>query len=165
MVKYADGPTTEQSIEIAASPDAVWEIISDPGFPAEHSSELQEAAWDPDGPPPGVGARVLGRNRHEAIGEWTTTSYVVEWSEGNGWSWAVSSTEQPAAQWWFSVEPKADSCVLTQRVRLGPGPSGLSPAIERMPDREEEIVTRRLQHHDQNMRANLEAVKSQLEQH
>ncbi len=162
-MKYAEGPTTEQSIDIAATADEIWTLVSDPAFPARQSSELQEASWDPDGPRPGLGARILGRNRHEAIGEWSTSSTVVEWEENVGFSWAVVDPETPSAQWWFAIEPAGDRCRLTQRVRLGPGPSGLTPAIQRMPDREDEIVDRRLRFHDDNMRANLEAVKAELE--
>lgn len=162
-MKYADGPTTEQSIDIKASPDAVWALVSDPTFPVEHSSELQEAAWDADGPIPGIGARILGRNKHDAIGEWSTTSFVVDWVEGERFSWAVMDPGNPAAQWWFELRDSNGVTRLTQRVRLGPGPSGLTPAIERMPDREDEIIRRRLEFHDGNMLANLEAAKRMLE--
>jgi len=162
-VKYADGPTTEQQIDIRASPAEVWAIVSDPTFPVHQSTELQEAAWDPDGPAPGLGARILGRNHHDRIGEWRTTSTIVEWSEGSICSWAVNDPSDPAAQWWFEIEPIAEGVTLRQRVRIGPGRSGLSPAIERMPDREDEIVENRLRFHEMNMQANLEAVKLRVE--
>ncbi len=163
MVRYADGPTTDVTIEIAASPPEVWAIVSDPTFPPKHSGELQEAGWDPDGPEPGLGARILGRNKHPKVGEWSTTSFVVAWQENEVFSWAVADREQPAASWTFELSPSDAGTTLTQRVTLGPGPSGLTPAIEAMPDREEEIVARRLSEHETNMSANLEAVKAALE--
>jgi hypothetical protein len=163
VTKYADGPTVSERIEIAGSAAAVWAEISDPTMPARHSQELQEASWDPDGPEPGVGARIFGRNQNPHIGEWTTTSWVVAWEENVGWSWLVADQEAPASQWWFAIEPSGDGVALTQTVRLGPGPSGLTGAIEAMPDKEERIVERRLEFHRENMRANLEAVKAAVE--
>lgn len=163
MVRYADGPTTSVAIEVAASPEQVWRVISDPEFPARHSRELQEAGWDPDGPEPGLGARILGRNSHPRVGEWTTTSHVVEWEENAVFGWAVVDADNPSASWWFELAPTEQGTTVTQRVRLGPAPSGLTPAIEAMPDREEDIVAGRLKEHEGNMMANLEAIKSQLE--
>lgn len=162
-VRYQDGPTAEVSMEIAAPPSAVWAVISDPGFPVEQSEELQEARWDPDGPEPGVGARILGRNRHDAIGEWTTTSYVVSWDENELFGWRVADLDAPAAEWWFHLSPTDSGTLLSQKVRLGPGPSGLSPAIEKMPDRELDIIKRRLEFHEAAMTANLDAVRARVE--
>ncbi len=172
-MRYADGPTAELSIDIAASTDDVWAVIADPSFPAEHSDELQSAVWDPDGPEACVGARILGHNINPAVGEWRTSSIVVEWDQPNGWSWAVGDDPATAAaQWWFRLEPieVADATGaarsgtrLSQKVRLGPGPSGLTPAIEAMPDKEERIVERRLQGLSANVQANLDAVKAALE--
>jgi hypothetical protein len=42
---------------------------------------------------------------------------------------------------------------------MGPGPSGLTAAIERMPDKEERIIERRLQQHGENMTATIEGIK------
>ncbi len=163
MVKYADGPTALQQIEIAAPAAAVWEIISDPSFPSRQSQELQRCDWAEDSTPPGVGATIRGHNHNKAVGEWSTTSTVTEWDEPNGWSWTVGDLDNPVSQWWFELTETDGSTTLTQRVRLGPGPSGLTPAIERMPDREEEIVARRIAFIAENMAANLEAVRAHLE--
>ncbi len=162
MTRYADGPTTSVTIEVEATPSRVWSMVTDPTFPARHSSELQEASWDPEGPEPGLGARILGRNQHPQVGEWTTTSHVVEWEEASVFGWSVSDPDEPAASWWFELSPSGQGTTVTQRVRLGPGRSGLSPAIEAMPDREEDIVARRLSEHERNMTANLEALKAEL---
>ena len=43
---------------------------------------------------------------------------------------------------------------------MGLGPSGLTPAIEAMPEREEEIVARRLGEWEANMTATIEGVKA-----
>lgn len=163
MVRYEDGPTAEVSIEVTATAEAVWAVISDPGFPASISTELQEASWV-DASEGALGVRLRGRNYHEAIGEWTTESLVVEWQPGSHWSWMIGDAPQPSSQWWFEIEDTGDGTVLvSQRVRIGPGDSGLTPAIRAMPDKEEKIIARRMQHHRDNMQANLEALKMAVE--
>jgi hypothetical protein len=73
----------------------------------------------------------------------------------------VTSPDGPdvaAAQWRFTLEPVDGGTRVSQWVRLGPGRSGLTPAIERMPDREHDIVERRLAEHRANMQRNLEGI-------
>lgn len=162
MVRYKDGPTAEATIQIEATREAVWAVISNPGFPAISSNELQEAAWI-GSTESCLGARILGRSHHEAIGDWTTESLVVEWMEESHWSWMVGDAPHQASQWWFEIEDLDDTTVLvTQRVRIGPGDSGLTPAIQAMPEKEEKIVARRMQHHHDNMVANLQTLKDRL---
>ncbi len=77
-MKYTDGPTAEATVHIDASPDQVWPLVSDIHLIAELSVEVQEVAG-PDGVErAAVGATFRGRNRHPAVGEWTTVSHVVE---------------------------------------------------------------------------------------
>jgi hypothetical protein len=46
---------------------------------------------------------------------------------------------------------------------MGPGPSGLTPLIERMPDKEERIIARRLQEWETNMTATITGIKQLAE--
>ncbi len=164
MVLYTDGPTAEVSIEVKATPEAVWKVIADPSFPASVSSELQEASWV-DAEEGALGVTLLGRNHHEAIGDWTTESLVVEWSPLSHWSWMIGDAPHQSSQWWFEmVEQENGDVLVTQRVRIGPGDSGLTPAIKAMPDKEERIVAGRMKFHEVNMTANLEALKARLEE-
>ncbi len=143
-----------------ASASAIWEACIDPSLPVDNSPELVAAEWDPEGPPPGPGARLLGRNRRGDI-EWSTTSHVVEWEPNQGWSYEVGVGANAASQWWFSLDDHRDGTVtVTQKVRLGPGKSGLTDAIERKPELEESIIERRLQFMATAMKANLEAIEA-----
>ena len=56
------------------------------------------------------------------------------------------------------TEPADRGTRVTQWCRIGPGRSGLSPAIEKMPDREHDIVSRRLAEHAANMQKNLDGL-------
>ena len=158
-MKYADGPSTEVEVRVEASLERVWELVTDIELPARYSAEFQGATWiDTDGP--AVGARFVGRNHHDALGEWETTSTVVRCEPLRRFEWAVTDADTPSASWWFELEPTEDGAVvLRQGVRLGPGRSGLNIAIDAMPDKEERIVARRLQEHERNMQATVDGVK------
>lgn len=165
-MRFADDPTTEVSLRMRGTPDHIWALCTDPAAPAQSSRELQEARWDPDGPPPGLGARILGHNRRSSF-EWHTVGTVVEWEPPRRWSYEVRSEldrSTPLSQWWYALEDHGDGTVtVTQRVRLGPGPSGLTMAIERNPEAEEQIVDGRLSFLAESMEANLGAIASAAE--
>lgn len=163
-MRFADNPTTEASLRIAADAEKIWTSCTDPGLPVATSDELQEARWDPDGPPPGPGARILGRNRRGSR-EWHTVSTVVLWEPPHRWSYEVRSSlsETPLSQWWYTIDDHDDgTATVIQRVRLGPGPSGLTMAIERNPTAEEEIVDGRLAHLAASMLANLHTLAATI---
>ena len=160
-MKYADGPTVEVEILIAAPIARVWELVSDIALPARFSSEFLGAQWIDGGPR--VGARFTGRNRHDAIGEWETTSFVTRLDPPRSFAWAVTDADDPSATWWFDLAEEDGGVRLRQGMRMGPAPSGLSVAIEAMPDKEEKIVARRLAEHERNMQANLEGIKQLAE--
>ncbi|WP_353940978.1 SRPBCC family protein [Streptomyces sp. HUAS MG91] len=162
--RYADTPTVEVRRGIAAPPERVWELVTDIGLMPRLSDELQAAEWvgEPSGPE--VGARFVGRSRHPSFGEWETTSYVVESTPCRVFAWAVSDPENPSALWRFTLDSADDgSTDLTQWVRLGPGRSGLSYAIDRMPDKEQKIVHVRLKEFERGMGVTLDALKSLAE--
>lgn len=157
-MKYADGPTVEVDVVIDASLDRVWALVSDITLPARFSSELQEVRWLDD-----ARTRFAGRNRHPAAGEWETTCVVIESEPGRTFAWAVGDPDRPSATWRFVLEPEPAGVRLRQSARLGPGPSGLTPAIEAMPDKEDRIVARRLEEHRVNMQATVEGLKALAE--
>lgn len=161
MVRYADGPTVEVAREIAAPVEAVWDLVADIDLPARFSAEFQGAAWLDE--PPRLGARFRGRNTHEAIGTWETTCTVIAYEPPRTFGWAVQDPGNPSATWRFDLEPAAVGTRLTMRARMGPGPSGLTPAIEAMPDKEERIVERRLEEWRRNMAATVAGIQELAE--
>ncbi len=163
--RYADKPTVEVPIEIDAPPERVWAIVSDIGVMPGASPELQAVEWLDGGSGPGLGARFAGHNRHEAFGEWSTVSVIVEYDPPRVFAWAVGDPDQPSAIWRFSLEPRDGGTLLRQWVQMGPGRSGLSFAIDRMPDKEQKIVFVRLRELETNMGATLAAIKALAEEH
>jgi hypothetical protein len=162
-MRLAEGPTTEVEVHIDAPADAVWSYVSDIDLPARFSSELTGARWLDGATAPALGARFKGSSRHDAVGEWETTCGVTVWEPGRSFAWAVGDPTNPAAVWRFDVTPDGDGVRLRQWAQLGPGRSGLTPAIEAMPDKEERIIARRLSEHRANMEATVNGIKSMAE--
>lgn len=162
-LRYAEGPTTQVEVHVAADAATVWRHVTDIDLPARFSDEFLGADWLDDAREPAVGARFVGRNRHDAIGTWETVSTIVELEPGRRLTYAVTDPDRPSATWRFELEPDDDGTRLVQWVRLGPGPSGLTPAIERAPDMEERIVAHRLRELRRNMQATLEGIKALAE--
>jgi uncharacterized protein YndB with AHSA1/START domain len=163
-MRFADGPTVEVDVQIDAPPSRVWELVCDVALPAKFSTEFQGGEWL-DGAEPSLGATFKGRNYMEGIGEWETTSVVVEYEPERVFAWAVGNdAETAAALWRFELQPEGAGTRLKQFVRLGPGQSGLTAAIDRMPEKEERIIQRRQEGHRANMQATVEGIKSLAEQ-
>lgn len=162
--RYADKSTAQASTKIGVSPDQVWPVIADPLLMPQLSTELQSVVWLDGADRAEVGARFRGRSRHESLGEWATTSTVIECDPPRVFGWAVEDVEQPSAVWRFILEPDDGGTRLTQWVQLGPGRSGLSLAIDAMPESEQKIVFVRLREFERGMQANLEKLKQRLEQ-
>jgi uncharacterized protein YndB with AHSA1/START domain len=161
---YADGPSTEVSIVIDAPPERVWALISDLQLPARFSSEFQGADLLGGARAPAVGARFVGRNHHPAIGSWETTSTITAFDPPRQFAYDVESDDgRPSASWRFLLEAVESGTRLTQWMRMGPGRSGINPAIDAMPDKESKILHRRLGEHRVNMEATLAGIKALAE--
>jgi uncharacterized protein YndB with AHSA1/START domain len=161
-VRYQDGPTTEVEVHVDAPPAAVWPLVCDVDLPSHFSSEFVRGQWT-EGGGPALGARFTGHNQHSAVGQWQTSCVVVEYEPERRFGWAVGDPERPSALWRFELEPEDGGTRLRQWMRLGPGPSYLSDIVGRMPDREEQIIDRRVAEHRANMEATLRGIKATAE--
>jgi ligand-binding SRPBCC domain-containing protein len=161
--RYADKPTVEVRTWIDATPERVWALVSDVDLAPAMSTELRSIEW-PDGATGAVqGARFVGHSAHESLGEWSTTSHVIECDRPRVFAWAVEDPDEPAAVWRYRLEPRDGGTELSQWVQIGPGRSGLSIAIDRMPDKEQKIVFVRMREFEANMTATLEQIKQSAE--
>jgi uncharacterized protein YndB with AHSA1/START domain len=155
-MRYADGPTVTVDLLIDAPPERVWALVTDIDLPARFSSEFQGATWIDE-------TTFRGRNHHDAIGDWETMCFVVERDEPRVFAYAVSDAANPSATWRFTLTPEGAGTRVAHGMRMGPAPSGLSPAIAAMPDKEDRIIARRLDEHRFNMLATLEGIKGVAE--
>lgn len=161
--RYADKPTVEVELFIDAPPAKVWHAIADIQLMPQLSDELQRVQWVDGAEGPTVGARFIGYNRHEALGEWQTTSTVTECDELRAFAWTVGDVDCPGAIWSFVLEPQGTGTLLRQRVQMGPGRSGLNIAIDKMPEKEQKIVFVRLREYETGMTTNLSRIKTLVE--
>ncbi|HTQ17220.1 SRPBCC family protein [Mycobacterium sp.] len=157
--RYADTPTVEASTWIDADPARVWSLISDIALMPTLSNELQAVEWADGVAGPRLGARFIGHNEHDAYGRWSSTSQVVACDELREFAWAVGGSENPSAIWRFRLTPRDGGTTLSYWAQLGPGRSGLSAAIDSMPDKEEKIVFVRLREFEAAIDKTLAAIK------
>ena len=157
--RYADTPTVEASTWIDADPARVWSLVSDIELMPTLSNELQSVQWEQGCGGPSVGARFVGYSEHEAFGQWSTTSHVVSCDESREFAWAVGEPENPSATWRFRLTPKGGGTELSYWMQMGPGRSGLSTAIDSMPDKEQKIVFVRMREFEAAIGKTLAAIK------
>jgi hypothetical protein len=162
-LRYGDCPTTQAELIVAAAPPVVWALVCDIQLPARFSPEFDGAQWIGGASCPVPGAQFTGHNHHPAIGHWQTISTICECEPEQLLGWAVGDPSWPGARWRFILAPEAGGTRLTQWMQIGPGPSGLTPAIEAMPGKESRILHRRLTEHHTNMTATLAGIKELAE--
>ncbi len=158
MARYADKPSATVTVDIAAPPQVIWDLVTDINLPARFSTEFQGAEWLDNGKP-GLGARFVGRNEHDAVGEWETTCTILWFEPLRTFGYTVNDLDSPAARWRFDLDPTAAGTRLSMWAEMGPGRSGVSYFIYKFPDREEEIIANRLQQWRSNMEATLAGIK------
>ncbi|MCP2163449.1 SRPBCC family protein [Goodfellowiella coeruleoviolacea] len=175
-MRFADGPTTECAVRVAAGVARVWELVTDIELPARFSPELQRVRWLDGADRPVLGARFEGHNHHAVLGDWRTVSHVVELDAPRAFGWVVvdpdnrfgeplPDPEASIARWRFDLQPCDDGTTLLRHtVRIGPARSGLTLAIERRPADEEQLVATRLDSLRAGMRETLRGIKALAEQ-
>lgn len=75
------------SREIAANPEAVWEVVSDITHIGEWSTETIRCEWD-EGQEPGLDATFMGYYRYDKV-EWFNQAVITEWVPDERLTWDV----------------------------------------------------------------------------
>lgn len=112
--------TQKVSRDIAASPEAVWDVVSDITRIGDWSPECYRCEWDA-GQVPGSGATFTGHNRF-GDKEWSNQSTIVEWVRPERVTWEVRLTGRTAelfgggvaTRWGFTIEAIETGARLTQ---------------------------------------------------
>ena len=164
-MKYADCPTASVSIDVAAPPAVVWALVSDIGLSSRFSTEVSRTEWLDGADGPALGARFVGHSAHDAIGEWSTTCIVTAFEPEHVFEWSVIGRDDYVSSIWrYTISDGDDGPVsLEFWFQMGPGRGGLNYAIERMPDKEERIVARRMEEHRLNMERVVAGIKELAE--
>lgn len=156
MTTWDDLPFVETEIRIGAPAETVWGLMTDLDRWGMWSPEFEGGEWGPEGPV--SGGTLVGHNRRGDF-TWTTTSQVVAAEPGRTLAWEVLNTgAPPGSTWRIDIEPAGDGVLVRHSVQLGPGPSGLTRALEKYPERADEIKQRRAA----DLRAGMEQVLTGL---
>ncbi|WP_084526406.1 SRPBCC family protein [Nocardia vaccinii] len=99
----------QDSIEIAASPEAIYDLVSDVARTGEWSPVCKRSWWD-EGGGPHVGARFTGRNETSEH-TWETTSTVTAAEAGRAFAWEVG---KGFVRWGYRIEPLDGRTRLTE---------------------------------------------------
>src|SRR3954452_618909 len=103
-LRFEDGPGAVAEVDIAAAPATVWSLVTDINLPAQFSNEFIGAEWASD--ERGVGATLIGRNQHPAIGEWAIPCFVDVCDELRSFGWSTVDADNPGARWRFDLEAR-----------------------------------------------------------
>lgn len=118
--------TLEAEIEVAADPDAVWLLVSDPVRMAEWSPQVKSVRLKGEGPI-GVGTRFTNRNADGEL-EWSTHGEIVRYEPEREIAFRI---EENWATWSVALEPTNAGTRLVQRRET---PDGVSPLSKQFSD-------------------------------
>lgn len=110
-------PNATGSIEVRASPERVYELVSDPASLAEIANEYSGFRWLDGSNAPQVGARLKGNNK-AGWRRWSTVSTITDAEPGKRFGFQVTVEAGPiaitGARWRYDIEPTDDGCAVTE---------------------------------------------------
>jgi uncharacterized protein YndB with AHSA1/START domain len=110
----SDGPPVDVvSLQIAASPERLWDLVSDVLNMSRWSPETFKARWIDGATGPTVGARFKGYNRWHAI-VWSTTVEVEVADPGREFTFAVIMGGKRRTKWSYTFEPSGGGTLVTE---------------------------------------------------
>ena len=144
------------SVEIAAPPAVLYDLIADAPAMAKWSPEVTRCDWIGTATGPELGARFRGWSRR-GWRRWSTTSTVVTADRPTELAWQVTFLRLPVATWRYTFTPADGGTTVTEAVEDERGRilQRLSPYITGSPDRQER--------NDETMRATLDTLKATVE--
>src|SRR5580658_188757 len=107
------------TVHMRATPEQIWELVSDVTRIGEFSPETFEAEWLDGATGPTVGARFRGHVKRNGKGPtyWTTCT-VLESVPGREFAFGVGSSEKPLNVWRYQLEPAGDGTDVTESFKL-----------------------------------------------
>lgn len=153
-------PDASGRIEVQASPQRVYGLVSDPGALAEVASEYSGFQWLDGARSAEVGTRFKGTNR-QGWRRWSTVATITDADVGKRFAFQVTVEAGPVsitgARWQYDIEPAGDGCVLTESTwdRRAGWAKALADLVVGVKDRSA--------HNQRNIEATLRAIKARAE--
>lgn len=109
------------TVHMAASPERIWELVSDVTKIGRYSPETFEAEWLDGATGPAVGAKFRGHVKRNGKGPvyWTTCT-VQTCVPGREFGFGVGSSDKPLNVWRYQLEPAGDGTDVTESFALRP---------------------------------------------
>lgn len=112
----------EVTVEVAAPPEVVWDMVADVTRMGEWSPECYSCRWFGRQKRPVVGARFVGFNKR-GWARWATTNEVVEAERGRSF---VFRTRETGVRWGYTFAPgSGGGTTVTETRDLGRARTGL----------------------------------------
>ncbi|HYD09106.1 MAG TPA: SRPBCC family protein [Acidimicrobiales bacterium] len=105
--------TASVTREIKASPQAVWDAITDVTRMGEFSPECHTCTWKDGATGPAAGARFEGQNKNGTF-EWSTECEVTEAEAPKVFAFDGVFGDLRFSHWKYEIEPTADGCRVTE---------------------------------------------------
>jgi hypothetical protein len=102
-----------------ASPEQIWDLVSDVTKIGRYSPETFEAEWIEGATGPAVGAKFRGHVKRNGWGPtyWTTCT-VMECEPGRAFGFGVGNGERPLNVWRYKLEQSGDGTDVTESFDL-----------------------------------------------
>lgn len=109
------------TVQMQASPDSVWALVSDVTRIGEFSPETFEAEWLGGADGPALGAKFRGHVKRNQKGPvyWTTCK-VTSCEPGKDFGFAVLGGGKVVNNWRYRIEPDGGGCAVTESFELAP---------------------------------------------
>lgn len=157
MTQAPQSRTHQDSVVVAASPAAVYDLVSDITRTGEWSPVCTGCWWDDEAEAGRVGAWFTGRNELPDR-TWETRSQVVAAERGREFAWVVG---QGFVRWGFVLEAEGAGTRLTETWEFLP--AGQSMFAEKYGDRAPDEIEDRTRHAHTGIPRTLAAIKQVAE--
>lgn len=109
------------TVHMQATPEAVWDLVSDVTKIGRYSPETFEAEWLDGATGPAVGVSFRGHVKRNGRGPtyWTTCK-VVGCEPGREFTFAVVQGDKTVNTWSYTIAAASDGCDVTESFELAP---------------------------------------------
>jgi uncharacterized protein YndB with AHSA1/START domain len=111
------------TVHMIATPEQVWDLVSDVTKIGRYSPETFEAEWVDGATGPVVGAKFRGHVKRNGIGPtyWTTCTVLAS-EPGREFAFGVGRSDKPLNTWRYRLEPVGDGTDVTESFELANNP-------------------------------------------
>lgn len=108
------GPDAQGRIEIAAPPERVYALVSNPAALAGFAAEYRGHRWLDGATEAAVGARFVGRNEN-GLQRWITVATITDADPGRRFAFDVTAGPIKFARWQYDIEATEQGCRVAEK--------------------------------------------------